>query len=176
MRLWQLGILVFAVSALVVHFSILLSFPSQIMSKARDTFAARGIVVHQWSASPRMTPQTQSIVRPSPDLAYALCLFDVTQGPVEITAPAWDGDASLALFDRKTNNIFTTSLDAAVDAPRGVMVTDKGVEGLIDTDLPVIELEKEGIALIRRLAPTEESHAAAQALVSRAVCRPLAED
>ncbi len=174
MRLWQIGLIVFVVAGLVAHFFLLLGLPSTIMSKARDALMARGSVVHEWAASPQMTPQTQTIVRPSPDLAYAVCLFDVTGGPVEISAPTWDGYASLALFDRRTNNVFTTSLDSAIDAPRGVIVASKDADIQTDAyELPVIVLDKEGIAVIRRLAPGVDIFETAQSLVAGATCSPI---
>ena len=175
MKFWQISALVFAVSALIAHVFLLLGLPSSIMSKAREALMARGIVVHEWSASPQMTPETQTIVRPSPDLAYAICLFDVTAGPIEISAPAWDGYASLALFDRKTNNVFTTSLDSEIEAPRGVIVAGKDALIVPDAyDLPVVTLEGEGIALVRRLAPGTDLYERAQALVPQSTCGPAA--
>ncbi len=175
MRLWHFGALTFAISALTVHAAILFNLPSSIMTKARGLLEARGLILHEWSASPRMTPETQTFVRPSPDLAYAVCLFDVTGGPIEISAPAWDGYASLSVFDRNTNAVFVTSLDAEIDEPRGVILASREAVFASDGDLPIVRLKEQGIAIIRRLAPSDERHAAAQALVESAICRPMPE-
>lgn len=173
LNIWQIGAIVFAVSALVVHVTMLLSLPSSIMSKTRSLLEARGVQVHAWSASPRMTPQTQNFVRPSPDLAYAVCLFDPADGPVQISAPAWDGYASLSVFDHKTNAVFVTSLDANIEEPRRVIIARKDDVLATDEATPIVRLEQGGIAIIRRLAPSEDLHNAAQALVAEATCAPV---
>ena len=35
---------------------------------------------------PPLTAQSRGIVLPSPDLLYSVCVFDVSQGPVRVTA------------------------------------------------------------------------------------------
>ena len=180
-RSWHIAVGLFLVSALVAHFWMLGRIPSTVMSTARVMFAENGAVEHTWNASERVTPETQRIVRPSPDLAYALCLLDVSNGPVEISAPAWDRYGSLSVFNERTDNIFVTSLDSSKDAARRVIVGPKGYVPSPEIALngeapPILVIDGEGVALIRRLAPNDALHEAAQSLVDQSVCAPLSAD
>ena len=64
---------------------VLKGLPSAIMEEAVERLDSRGIARNQFVLSPRMTPQTQTIVRPAPDLAYSVCLVDLAGGPVRVT-------------------------------------------------------------------------------------------
>lgn len=51
------------------------------------------------------TAASRVIVLPSPDLAYALCVYDLSKGPVDIdAAPAWPSYWSVALYAANTDN------------------------------------------------------------------------
>ena len=85
---WIGAAAIFLLMAVIGHLIILNAIPSRIMSTAQARMADRGVGMYQWFVAPRMTPQTQTIVRPSPDLAYAICRFDVSDEPVLLTAPS----------------------------------------------------------------------------------------
>jgi uncharacterized membrane protein len=55
---------------------------------------------------PLPTDQSRSVVAPSPDLLYAVCVFDVSAGPVRISARPPQGYWSLSLYDRNSDNFF----------------------------------------------------------------------
>ena len=168
---WLLALLVFAATAALGHFVVLQAIPAKIMATAMERMAERGVPMNQWTASPRMTPQTQTIVRPSPDLFYALCRFETADGPVLITAPGWEGYGSLSIFDRRTNNVFVASLDGQDAAVLLLHPKDKGAspEGLPDATETVF-LDGPGLALIRRLAPSQDAHDLALSLADGAIC------
>ena len=160
--------LIFIITAIAAHIFVLTSVPSFIMGKAHQTFEAQGIPMNVWVASPRQTPETQRIVRPSPDLAYSICRFDTTNGPVFINAPLWSGYGSLSIFNAQTDNIFVANLEADSDFD-GVYVGRPGA----DPQGHSVAFEGRGIALVRRLAPTEALYTEAAGLVSGATCAPL---
>ena len=159
-----LGLLVLIASAAGAHYIVLKKVPSFVMTQAHEMLEEGNIPLHQWVQSPRQTPQTQQVVRPSPDLAYAICRFDTASGPVAISAPSWDGYGSISIFNGETDNIFVGDLspDSTFD---GVVVSPTGVAG-------DVELNGQGIALIRRLAPTQEEYDRAAALIDAASCAP----
>ncbi|MEL6858219.1 MAG: DUF1254 domain-containing protein [Pseudomonadota bacterium] len=160
-----LSLLVLLASAAAAHFWVLTQIPSFVMSKAHQALESQYVPVHQWVQSPRQTPQTQQIVRPSPDLAYAICRFDTRDGPVAISAPIGDGYGSISIFNGQTDNIFVGDLSPGSAFER-VVVSPKGAAGDVD-------LSGRGVALIRRLAPTREDYDRAAALVEGAICSPL---
>ncbi|MCR9268819.1 MAG: DUF1254 domain-containing protein [Hyphomonadaceae bacterium] len=165
---WIVPLIVFLLCAVLGHVFVLTSIPSFIMGKAHQTFEAQGIPQNVFVASPRQTPQTQRIVRPSPDLAYAICRFDTTRGPVFITAPIGDGYGSLSIFNAQTDNVFVADLSPGSDFT-GIEVrrpAENNREG-------ALKLDGRGIALIRRLAPTQVAYDRAANLVADASCAPV---
>jgi len=60
-------------------------------------------------APPLPTHESRSVVAPSPDLLYALCVFDVSAGPVRISARRPQGYWSLSLYDGNSDNFFRTN-------------------------------------------------------------------
>lgn len=168
---WILAASVFLLMALVGHIAVLTAIPSLIMGKAHDRMEAQGAGMYRWVASPRMTPQTQTVVRPSPDLSYAICRFDLADGPVLLEAPLSEAYGSLSIFDDRTNNVFVASLQEG-SAFNGVIVHAPG-------DVPdaggreTLALGGRGLALIRRLSPDEASHGQAAELAAASVCAPF---
>lgn len=163
-----LPLVIFVLSGVIGHLFVLTSLPSFIMGKAHQTFEAEGIPENVFVATPRQTPQTQRIVRPSPDLAYAICRFDTTSGPVFINAPTWDGYGSLSIFNSKTDNVFVADLGPESDF-QGIEIrrpAENNREG-------ALKLDGRGIALIRRLAPTQAEYDIAADLVAGATCGPV---
>ena len=126
--------------------------------------------------SPRVTPETQTIVRPSPDLAYAICVIDVSGGPVTLSVPTWPEYGSLSIFDASTDNVYAGSLDARLpDAPgaRMIIVALEGQAAEAAEGVDVVTVKKpEALALIRRLAPSQGLYDAAAALIPASTCGP----
>lgn len=177
MRAFFTGLAAFAVTFLIAHFVVLSALPGKIMSTVRGQMVERGMPVHAWAMSPRVTPETQPVVRPSPDLAYAICLIDLSKGPVELSVPAWPEYGSLSVFEADTDNVYAGSLDARADGTPGIRRVIVALEG---QDLyqygeaeQVILKKPEALALIRRLAPSHAAYEAAAALIPASRCAPL---
>lgn len=165
---WTAAAATFLVMALIGHLAILNSIPTRIMAAAQDRMSERGVEMYRWVVAAAMTPESQTIVRPSPDLAYAICRFDVSDGPVLLTAPVSGIYGSLSIFDARTNNVFIASLQKGSDF-NGVIVHAPG-ERPEDTTRQALAMGGKGIALIRRLAPDEATRAAATQLVDQSDC------
>lgn len=176
MRFPVVGLAAFVVGFAAVHFLTLNALPGYIMSKARTAMTERGLPLHHWQMSPRVTPETQTIVRPSPDLAYAICLIDVSNGPVVLSVPTWPDYGSLSIFDASTDNVYAGSLDARLPEAAGermviVALEDQNAEGTIGVDVVRLR-DPKALALIRRLAPTQGLYDAAAMLVPVSTCGP----
>ncbi|MEM1035222.1 MAG: DUF1254 domain-containing protein [Pseudomonadota bacterium] len=169
-RLIALGL--FIIAAIAGHFLTLYLVPSVIMNATQTRLADQGLALNQWAAAPRMTPQAQTIVRPSPDLSYSICRFDVSEGPVLISAPGWDRYGSLSVFDEQTNNVFVANLDGEdaevlLHAPGQAPLKDgRGY----DYDGQSLELSGSGLALIRRVAPDVQSYETTVSLIEQSKC------
>ncbi len=169
-------LLVFAATAAAGYVVTLHRIPSTIMSTAMSRMEEGGVNVHDWRTAPRTTPQSQTIVRPSPDLAYSVCRFDVSAGPVLISGAEWGSYASLSLYDSATNNIFTTSLRSGSGEPNAVIVALERDAGrtLNPPGAPLVKVRNpRGLALLRRLAVTQTDYDTAAALSGEDQCAPL---
>lgn len=176
MRFPVIGLSAFVIAFAATHFAVLNALPGYIMDKARTRFAGAGLPPHTWQMGPRVTPQTQTIVRPSPDLAYGVCLLDLTDGPVTLKVPTWPEYGSLSVFDANTDNVYAGSLDARLpDAPGAltiiVALPDQEVAPVDGVTVVRVE-QPEALALVRRLAPSQGLYDAAAALMPASSCGP----
>jgi uncharacterized membrane protein len=57
---------------------------------------------------PAQAPGAQALPFLSPDVLYAFCRFDLTRGPVEISARLPEAGWSLALYTRTGDNFYAT--------------------------------------------------------------------
>lgn len=91
--------------------------------------------------APRADANARTVVRPSPDLLYTACVFDLSHGPLHITAPVQGGYVSVSGFSADSSNFFAVNdrntpvaadgrkrfnllltRDASVTAPEGARV------------------------------------------------------
>jgi len=143
-------ILVLIMAALGAHWATLAYTPSIIMDRALVTLKDRGIALHGFTTPARISPQTQTVVRSSPDMFYSLCRYNLS-GPetvLDITMAQWPGYQSLSFFDGNTNNFATYRKSGDAFDIRLFGPDKKGVGITAPTH--------RGVILIRRLAPTQE--------------------
>lgn len=161
MRHVILPTILFVGVGILAHFATLHIVPGAIMSTAMERMEASGLTHHQFALAPRATPQSQTVVRPSPDLAYSVCLFDLTKGDaLQVRVGAYDNYTSVSFFDDRTNNFASVRVGENGDPTSGSNIllvapggTASGVSGA------QIEAPSErGIILIRRLAPTQADY------------------
>ncbi|MEO0884154.1 MAG: DUF1254 domain-containing protein [Pseudomonadota bacterium] len=156
--------LIFVIVAIAAHFATLHAVPGGIMGATMERMETTGLVHHEFTLAPRATPQTQSVVRPSPDLAYSVCLFDLpSDGALRVEAGPYNNYASISFFDDRTNNFATIRVgaggapgsgsDVVLLAPGKTAVDLDGFSG------PQVEApSRRGLILIRRLAPTQADY------------------
>jgi uncharacterized membrane protein len=151
MRAWIGPIAFAAVTGLAAHFATLAFAPSVIMDTALTNLANRNVALHAFTNPQRITPQTQAVVRSSPDLFYALCRYDLSEpgSTLAITMSEWPGYQSLSFFDAETNNY--TTLRGVGEAVE-VILKSPGAGGSDGVESPT----EQGVVLIRRLAPSQE--------------------
>ena len=157
MTRWLGPLLVLAIAALGPHWATLAFAPSVIMDRALGALESRGVALHAFTAPTRITPQSQQVVRSSPDLFYSLCRYDLS-GPassLSITMAEWPDYQSLSFFDAGTNNFLT---HRGTGQSITVTLTAPGSGG--DSESPT----QRGVVLIRRLAPSQELFDAAKAV------------
>ena len=172
------GLVAFALStaafAVGVHLAVIDRLPSFIMSRTFNGLQDAGLTWNTWTVAPRISPRTQTIVRSSPDLAYAVCMLDLSHGPVHITAPMGPDYGSMSVFDDDTTNVYIIDLQGTGTPVDVIVATQSQDVSGIAADISIVRLRSDrGLALIRRLAPDTELHETAAALVSQAHCTNL---
>ena len=173
-----LSLIVFALAAAAGHIFVLKKTPSVIMNKAMTAMDQRGVETHGFTLSPRLTPQTQTVVRPSPDLAYSICLYDFSQGGIlHVSAAAYDNYASISFFDSETNNFATLRVgkneDNAGKTFRLYPPTHRIPPNfkIADDPMRIDAPTSRGIILIRRLAPRLTDYERVVSIASTDQCR-----
>jgi len=157
MRRW-LGPLLFGlVVAAATAWAAILYLPYGLMNVAMDRLGQGGI--NTMSYGNLATPERQPVVRPSPDLAYSSCPYDLSKGPVAIDVTPVPGRySSLSLFDAATDVIFVRNDVEAGGKPFRIIVARAGQAVPAGAETVRTNHDR-GIALIRLLLkdPTEIS-------------------
>lgn len=145
------GLLVAAAAA----WAAILYLPYGLMGIAMDRLGQGGI--NSMSYGQLATPERQPVVRPSPDLAYSSCPYDLSKGPVAIDVTPVPGRySSLSVFDAATDVIFVRNDVEAKGKPYRIIVARD--ERIAPPGAEIIRTSHDkGIALIRLLLkePTE---------------------
>lgn len=162
----------FVVTATAGHFVALDMIPRREMGAAMDIMGRKGERLNQWIHARRAGAHSRTVVRPSPDLAYSICVYDLSRGPVRITTAGWDDYMSLSLYADNGDNYFVVN---DRQSPQGVdLVLIRKGEPRPSGPLMVVESPStRGVAAQRRLAPSETRFADADAARQGDVCAPL---
>lgn len=160
MKRWFGPFVTLLIAAIAAHWATLHYAPSVIMDRALLALKDRGIAEHAFTTPERITPQTQAVVRSSPDLFYSLCRYDLSQegAVLDVTVGEWPDYQSLSFFDEETNNFAT--IRATGGNAQTYLYFDDGEHNRPDSWIP--SPTKRGLVLIRRLAPTQDTFRAAQ--------------
>jgi len=166
------SLMIVLVTAAMVHLAVILSAPNLLMAVAFKRLSAEGAMVNQMIYPPRTTEASRAIVRPSPDLAYSSCAYDLSKGPVRVNAAKASDYMSVSVYAANSDNIFAIN---DRQAPEGVdlVIVGKGQEVPSGSAIVVQSPTQRGIVLERRLAPSAEAFAAADMARKKGVCAPL---
>lgn len=155
MRRGARNLLVVAFAAGLGYVATVVAIPHVIMHVAMKKLSDDGRRINAFQFADRTTAASRAIVRPSPDLAYASCVYDLSDGPIIVSVPPTEGGGyvSVSVFVANTDNF------AVVDSlanPRGIrFVLQEPGKRFHASNIPVIySPTRRGIILDRRLAPT----------------------
>lgn len=165
--------LAFAVAVAAGHVGTIIAAPRAIMHVALNKMSDGGKRLNQFSFGPRTTSHSRAIVRPSPDLAYSNCVYDLSQGPIRVSAaPSPDnGYVSLSVFDARTDNV---GVFDSLQFPQGIsFVLAKAGQKTPPGVSVVISPSTRGVILDRRLAPSAELFAKVDQARRADSCAPL---
>lgn len=166
-------LLLFVAAAAVGHIGLVQAVPYFLMNVAMGRMSQDGTTINQFSFGSRTTQNSRAIVRPSPDLAYASCAYDLSDGPLLIeAAPSPDqGYVSLSVFAANTDNIAVFDTGQLPDGIRFVLA--RAGQPVPAGEKVVLSPSVRGIVLDRRLAPTAELFAAVDQARRSDKCQPI---
>lgn len=156
-------------AALLAWHVTLANFPQVLMRLAIGRVAQAG-GENRMAHAPLVTAKSRAIVRPSPDLLYSSCPFDLKRGPVLVQVPAipaayW----SLSVFDERTDTAFVRN---GREAPGGVRVALLAAGQTAPAGYTPVRVDgRRGIALVRVLIDRTRPFAVIDAARRRASCR-----
>ncbi len=158
--------------AIVVHLGSVWLLPQAIMYRTIDRIGVAGMNQIHFGKRPDAT--ARGVVRPSPDLLYSTCPYDLSAEPLRVRSPVPnDTYWSVSLFDAATNNFYVLN-DRQVYAKNSsvvdfVIVPAGSTE--YTEDMPKVESPStKGLVLFRTLVNSEKNLAAIDALRREATC------
>ena len=181
-RLWFYRGLTLLATAVIVHLLAVWALPRLIMQRLMHGPAVRELNAHGRAGFPAPVDATaRKVVMPSPDLLYAVCVYDLSRTPLRITAkPGLDTYWSIALYAANSDNYFVINDrqvgQGAVDI---WLVSANGNAG--NPPVPagaqvVVSPSKEGFLLMRVLTSDYASEAAVLEPARRSLaCTPAAQ-
>jgi uncharacterized membrane protein len=169
-RLWFYRILTLICTSILVHIAAVWAAPRLIMQILMHGPMAKTMNMQNQAAfAPPVTAASRTVVMPSPDLLYSVCVFDVTAGPVRISAnPQLKTYWSIALYAANSDNFFVVNDRKADGRPVDVwLVTEAGPpgDGTRPASMPagaqvVVSPSKTGFLLMRVLTGDYEAEKA----------------
>ncbi len=168
---WLIAVLVVAA---VTHGALLYLGPSLVMSAAMGRVGAAAPLNDVLHAE-RPNADNDVIVRSSPDLLYDICIYDIRERPLRISATTPPGTYwSVSFYDMNTNN-FRVINDGQASAGAVLLVLDKvGREGPAPAGAEIVVSPTDrGIVLFRTLVNDESRLAEIDAVRRSASCAPL---
>ena len=172
-RAWAGWIALTFVVAALVHAASLYALPYIVMSRTFSIVGDRNTMHHV----ARADANARKIVRPSPDLLYSSCPYDLSKGPVEVRSLIpHDTYWSVSAFDDDTNNWYVLDdrqtdrgrLDLVIEAPdRDREVAATGHRFVVTSPT------RRGLILIRTLINDEDRFDQIDRTRRLATCGPL---
>lgn len=171
MNRWVAPALAGLVAAALGYQGTLVATPFALM-RAASNKVGRNAPVNRFSFPPMTTAANQTIVRPSPDLSYSICPFDLSHGPLLVRIEPIPGHYwSVSVFDARTDvAVVSGDRDTRGRAAMLALVRPGQVAPSGWRAVPVAY--DKGIALIRILLTDPSDYAQVDALRRRSFCRP----
>jgi uncharacterized membrane protein len=149
-------VLAIFVMAIIVNLVMVIRIPNDIMD---ITLTQRfNYPSNQWVFAPPATHERRTIVRPSPDLLYSLCCYDISRYPLRLTAVISDNYWSISGFAMNTDNFFAINDRQAKSDPIEVVLVPKGMtyEDSTGKAYVIVAPTDTGIILIRTVITSKD--------------------
>lgn len=163
----------------VIHLVTVLLLPR---TATQDAYARISAISPVNSMVPMPQPTSERAVMPymDPAFASAVCRYDLSKGPLKLTAPVSPAYTSVSFYTRNGVAYYAINdraagrrvieLDLMTNAQRALLPDD---EEITAADRLIVESPTEaGLIVVRAFAPEPGLMSAAQATLSQARCQP----
>jgi uncharacterized membrane protein len=151
LRAWFGWIVLTLAIAAAVHVGSVYAIPYAAMELVTSRMGSPN-TMHQQS---RPTAASRFVVRPSPDLLYSACSYDLSNGPIEVKAAIPAGTYwSVSAFDNATNNWFVRNDRQMTGATLDLVIAPPGSNSSnppFAQRLVAVSPSMHGLVLIRNL-------------------------
>ncbi len=169
-RSWLLPITAGLMASAIVWHGTLVAAPFALMAAAKKKIGS-DLEPNRFLFGKMATADNQPIVRPSPDLAYSTCVFDVSNGPVLIDiVPVPNHYWSVSIFDARTDVAAVRSDRDTGTKPARLALLKDGQKAPADYDAIKLDYDR-GIALIRILLASPDDYPAIDAIRRQSTCK-----
>jgi uncharacterized membrane protein len=143
--------------AVVIHVLTVAAVPRAVMYMASKRILNKsGAGVNRLLHAPRVTVNSRDVVKPSPDLLYSLCVYDVSTRPLRVIAPVPDTYWSISFYQSNTDNFYVLNDRQAKTNPVKIVLVgpDMPVPDIADAEVVVAPAAR-GVFLLRSLIMDE---------------------
>ena len=170
-----------AVVGALTHLLLLLAIPAVADRDAYARIEARGSLF-KTVALPAATPKSREIPYADPAIAAAVCLYDLSNGPVRARAPLGHAVFSSLSFHSRRGVVFYALTDRAANKGRmdALIVTAEQLRALVahddednpSDDLRIVSPTPKGFVMARVLSESPDTAGAAAEQASAMTCAP----
>lgn len=172
MRRWSLPFLVAVLVAFGAYQAALRATPYALMYAAMRKIGADR-PANSFYFAPMTTASNQRIVRPSPDLSYSTCVFDLSNGPVLVDIDPVAGHYwSVSIFDARTDVAAVRSDRDAKGQPARLALIKNGQKAPDGYEAVSLGFDR-GLVLLRILLNNPTDFPRVDAIRQKSTCKPV---
>ncbi|TDI61847.1 MAG: DUF1254 domain-containing protein [Alphaproteobacteria bacterium] len=158
------------VLAVACHLATIWLMPRILLAAVTTTMQANGLPVNELVHFDRRTAKDRAIVRPSPDLLYSICLYDLSLGPVHIATTEMPQTYwSISGYAANTDNFFVVNDRDAAGRPVDILI---GHADQRSSSADYLSPSVRGVILLRMVVESNEHQKVLGQFRNEVVCEP----
>ncbi len=159
--------------ALAVHLAVVAYIPYKVMDTVMNV-RFKDLPRNTMNFGPPTTVESRDVVRPSPDILYSICIYDVSKKPLLITCPLPEGYWSASFYADNTDNFFVINDRQARSNPVQLLLVGKNNTATELANAITVKAQSDrGLVLIRMLVPDENALPSLIDVQQKAGCKQL---
>lgn len=143
--------------AILVHVVLVSYIPYRAMDVVMNS-RFRELPRNTMVPSPPTTVESRNVVRPSPDILYSICMYDVSEKPLLFDLAVPEGYWSASFYANNTDNFFVINDRQAKAKTVKLLLAGRDAPlPQVDGAIVVRAVSDKGLALVRMIVPDEQA-------------------